>query len=155
MPALGVSEAVADLVESGDTAIVNGLTIGPKLADVSPTIVWRDQNKDAAPLDRLRFGVDRTLSERVVQLGDPGLTSYTLERLRNPNLAVKDFGEEQAEFLEAVIGGKPTATDELADLLFAGLVLAKANGRDVRLAEVIRILEERNIASSLKRREIS
>jgi phosphoribosyl-ATP pyrophosphohydrolase len=155
MPALGVSEAVADLVESGDTAVVNGLTIGPKLADVSPAIVWRDPDKDAALLDRLRFGVDQTLTERVTQVGDSGLTSYTLERLRNPNLAIKDFGEEQAEFLEAVISGKPTATDELVDLLFAGLVLSKANGGDVQLAEVIRILEERNRASSLKQREIA
>jgi ATP phosphoribosyltransferase len=155
MPALGVSEAVADLVESGDTAVVNGLTIGPKLADVSPAIVWRDPNKAQAPLDRLRFGVDQALTERAAQLGDPDLTSYTLERLRNPNLAIKDFGEEQAEFLEAVISGKPTAADELADLLFAGLVLSKANGGDVKLAQVIHILEKRNIASSLKRREIS
>jgi ATP phosphoribosyltransferase len=155
MPALGVSEAVADLVESGDTAMVNGLTVGSKLADVSPAIVWRDPNKAQAPLDRLRFSVDQTLSERAAQLGDPGLTSYTMERLRNPNLAIKDFGEEQAEFLEAVINGKPTAADELADLLFAGLVLSTANGGDVKLSDVIRILEERNVVSSLKRRENS
>ncbi len=45
MPALGVSDAVADLVESGDTAIMNDLTIGPKLADVSPSIVWRAPNR--------------------------------------------------------------------------------------------------------------
>lgn len=41
IPALGISEAVADLVESGDTALENGLVIGPKLADVSPAIIWR------------------------------------------------------------------------------------------------------------------
>lgn len=41
-PLLGMSEAVADLVESGDTAIANGLAIGLKLADVSPAIVWRE-----------------------------------------------------------------------------------------------------------------
>lgn len=155
MPALGISEAVADLVESGDTAVVNGMTIGPKLADVSPAIVWRDPSKGIVPLDRLRFGVDQTLSERASQVGEPDLNSYTLERLRNPNLAIKDLGEEQAEFLEAVISRKPTAADELADLLFAGLVLSKANGGDVRLTDVIRILEERNTASSLKQRETS
>ncbi len=52
MPSLGVSEAVADLVESGDTALVNGLIIGQKLADVSPAIVWRDQSKAPTPLNR-------------------------------------------------------------------------------------------------------
>lgn len=155
MPALGVSEAIADLVESGDTALVNGLSIGPKLADIAPAIVWRDPNKAPAPLDRLHFGVDQTLTERTTQISDANLTSYTLERLRSPNLAIKDFGEEQAEFLEAAISGKPTATDELADLLFAGLVLAKANGGNVKLAEVIRILEERNTTSSIRRKESS
>ncbi|HSW74535.1 MAG TPA: hypothetical protein VLG16_01565 [Candidatus Saccharimonadales bacterium] len=62
MPALGISEAVADLVESGDTAVANGLAIGPKLADIAPAIVWRDPCKDIAPLDGALFDISITHS---------------------------------------------------------------------------------------------
>lgn len=145
------TEAVADIVETGETALANGLAIGPKLADIYPAIVWRDPNKPPQPLNRYFFGVDASLDERMRQAANLNVTSYTLERLRNPNLAVKDFGEEQAEFLDAVIRGSDSAKGELADLLFAGLVLARANGTNIRLADVVQELEKRNTKSSLRK----
>ena len=44
MPYLGVAEAVADLVETGETATQNGLS-RLKLADVFPAIVWRTADR--------------------------------------------------------------------------------------------------------------
>jgi ATP phosphoribosyltransferase len=146
------TEAVADIVETGETAEANGLRKGPELAVVSPAVVWRDPNKSPAPLNRSFYSVDTALEERVRQATDPTLSSYTIERLRNPNQAVKDYGEETAEFLDAVIRGSDSAANELADLIFAGLVLSRANGGQVTLAEVTQILETRNGSSSLKRK---
>lgn len=145
------TEAVADIVETGETAQANGLRKGPELAAVSPAVIWRDPNKPPASLNRNFYGVDASLDERVRRAVDPSVSSYTIERLRDPNQALKDYGEESAEFLEAVITGKPSATDELADLLFAGLVLARANGANITLADVIQKLEERNTKSSLRK----
>lgn len=148
IPALGVADAVADLVETGETAVVNGLRIGPKLADVLPAVVWRNQNERPRPLT-VAYTVDSTLDTRIQQVNNSELSSYTLERLRDPNKAVKDYGEESAEFLDAAIRGSSSAANELADLVFAGLVLSRANGGNVRLEEIVRILEERSANSSL------
>jgi ATP phosphoribosyltransferase len=145
------TEAAADIVETGETALANGLAIGPKLADIYPAIVSRDPNKPPQPLNRSLFGVDASLGERVKQAADDSLTSYSLERLRNPNQALKEYGEESAEFLDAVIRGSDTAASELADLIFSGLVLSRANGGKVTLAEVIQILENRNSETSLQK----
>lgn len=145
------TEVVADIVETGETAEANGLRKGPELAVVSPAVVWRNPNKPPQLLNRNFYGVDASLDERVRQAVDPSVSSYTIERLRNPNQALKDYGEESAEFLEAAITGKPGATDELADLLFAGLVLARASGTNITLADVIQKLEERNTKSSLRK----
>lgn len=147
------TEVVADIVETGETAQANGLQKGPELAVVSPAVIWRAPNKPPAPLDSNFYGVDASLAERVKQADDPNVTSYTLERLRKPNLAVKDFGEEQAEFLDAVIRGSDNAKSELADLLFAGLVLARANGANITLADVVQELEKRNTKSSLRKEQ--
>lgn len=143
-----ISEAAADIVETGETAEFNGLRIGYKLADVSPAIVWRDPTKPAEALNPSSFSVDATLSQRVEQSNDPGVTSYTIERLRDPNQALKDYGEEAAEYLDAVIRGSDKAPEELADLIFSGLVLSRANGGQVELADAVRILENRNNQSS-------
>jgi ATP phosphoribosyltransferase len=146
-----ISEAAADIVETGETAEFNGLDIGYKLADVFPAIVWRDPSKPPEPLNNNFFGVDTALAERVSQVEDPRLNSYTIGRLRNSNQALKDFGEEAAEFLDAAIRGSQTAADELADLIFAGLVLDRSKGGQTRLADVIQILENRNRQTSLLR----
>lgn len=145
------TDVVADIVETGETAQANGLQKGPELAVVSPAVIWRNPNKQPIPLDRNFYGVDTSLAERVKQADDQNITSYTLERLRNPNLAVKDFGEEQAEFLDAIIRGSDSATSELADLLFAALVLARANGANITLSDVVQELERRNTKSSLRK----
>ena len=146
-----VTEAVADIVETGETAVANGLEIGPKLADIYPAVVWRAPGEPAQPLNRNFFGVDTSLDERVRQAEDASLSSYTLERLRNPNQALKDYGEETAEFLDAVIRGSDTAASELADLIFSSLVLSRANGGSVTLAQVAQILENRNRTTSLQK----
>lgn len=146
-----ISEAAADIVETGETAEFNGLSIGYKLADVSPAIVWRDPTKPPEPLNQSSFGVDATSSQRAKQSSDPSITSYSIERLRSPNQALKDYGEEAAEYLDAVIRRSDKAGEELADLIFAGLVLSRANGGELELADAIRILEIRNAQSSLKR----
>jgi ATP phosphoribosyltransferase len=143
-----VTEVVADIVETGETATANGLVTGPKLADIYPAIVWRDPNKLPESLNRNSFGVDATLEERAWQAADLGINSYTLERLRNPNQALKDYGEETAEFLGAVLQGSNSAGSELADLIFSALVLSRANGGNVTLSEVIQILETRNTTTS-------
>lgn len=36
-----ITEAAVDIVETGETAVANGLDIGPKLADIYPAVVWR------------------------------------------------------------------------------------------------------------------
>lgn len=145
-----ISEAAADIVETGETAEFNGLRIGYKLADVSPAIVWRDPAKPAEPLNQSSFNVDATLNERVKQSDNPDITSYTIERLRNPNQALKDYGEEAAEYLDAVIRRSNKAPEELADLIFSALVLSRANKGQVELTDAIRILEDRNNQSSLR-----
>lgn len=146
-----VTETVADIVETGETALANGLEIGPKLADIYPAVVWRNRETPPQQLNPNFFNLDSTLDERTDQTAQTELMSYTLERLRNPNQALKDYGEEAAEFLDAVIRGSNTAADELADLIFSGLVLSRANGGKVTLAEVVQILEDRNSTSSLQR----
>lgn len=146
----GKVEAAADIYETGKTAEQNGLK-GLKLTDVYPAIVWRNPNKAPQTLNRTFFGVDASLDARVEQAANPNTTSYSIERLRNPNQALKDYGEETAEFLEAVINGKASAIDELADLLFASLVLARASGVTITLADVVQRLEERNTKSSLRK----
>lgn len=146
-----ITEAAADLVESGMTATANNLEEGLKLANVYPALVWRDLSKPLRPLSQNVFGVDTTLDERVQEVQDRSLTSYTISRLRDPNKALKDFGEEVAEYLEAAIRNRETAVDELADLIFAGLVLSRANGGSVRLADAVQLLEDRNMATSLKK----
>lgn len=142
------TEVVADIVETGETAAANGLQKGPELAVVSPAIVWRDSSKPPTLLRRRSYGVDATLAERAEQASDSTASSYTIERLRNPNQAIKDYGEESAEFLDAVIRQSDTAANELADLIFASLVLSRSNNGQVTLAEVIQILEARSGVSS-------
>lgn len=146
------TEVVADIVESGETAQANGLRKGPDLAVISPAVVWRDPNKPPAPISRNFFNVDETLAQRAAQVSDRRVSSYTLDRLRNPNQALKDYGEESAEYLDAVLRGSDSAADELADLVFAGLVLSRANGGGVTLAQVMQILETRSTTTSLQQK---
>lgn len=148
-----VAEAVADIVESGETATANNLVIGSKLADIYPAVIWRNPNMQPTPLNLNFFGVDTSLNERLKQVDNLSVTSYSIERLRDPNQALKDYGEESAEFLESVVTGKANALDELADLLFASLVLARANSADVSLADVVQRLEGRNLESSLRKED--
>ena len=67
--------------------------------------------------------------------------------LRNPNKALKKFGEETLEFTQAVLEENAAAAEEeLADLIFSGITLALSRGKDVSLERVMRILVNRNQA---------
>lgn len=157
-PALGMSDAVADLVGSGETAEKNNLKRQLKLADVFPAIVWRDPAKSPAPLrpvtsyDGIAV-IDAILAKRRSQINDLSVNSYTLERLRDPNRAIKKYGEEGAEYLAAIVGGESLrdCEEELADLIYGGLIAGNAKERQVSLGGVVRILASRNKDSSLQR----
>lgn len=143
MPQLGVSEAVADLVEKGETARANGLR-RIKLKDVYPTVVWRDRSENIKPLETTLSdeisSIDMKLTQRRQQVDDMSLSSYTLTRLRDRNLAVKKFSEETAEFLDATSNSSTLdQKNELADVIYSALLLSKAG-----LKDVVKELIERN-----------
>jgi len=90
--------------------------------------------------------IDETLALRSDQLDDPSVTSYTLGLLRNQNEAGKKFGQEAAEVMMAVCGedGIDAVEGEIADLVYASLVLARSRGKAARLNNVLGILIGRN-----------
>lgn len=89
--------------------------------------------------------IDTTLANRSTQIGNPEADSYTLNLLRNPNEAAKKFGSEVTEFTFAVAEEGPSATEaELADLLYAALVLARSKGQPILLGNVLQNLVDRN-----------
>ena len=90
--------------------------------------------------------IDETVALRSDQIGDQDVTSYTLGLLRDPNKAGKKFGEEAAEVMMAVCGEDSieAVEGEIADLIYAGLVLAHSRGKTVRLGNVLGILIARN-----------
>jgi ATP phosphoribosyltransferase len=48
MPQLNICDAIADIVETGNTARQNGLSSIRKLADIYPAVVWQASNKERA-----------------------------------------------------------------------------------------------------------
>ena len=90
--------------------------------------------------------IDATLTMRSGQIADPEVSSYTLALLRDPNEAGKKFGQEAAEVMMAVCGEEDvTAVEsEIADLVYASLVVARSRRQPARLANVLAILVARN-----------
>ena len=80
---------------------------------------------------------------------DPG-TSWTAKLLaQGPDKAAEKFGEEAIEaVIEAVRGDQARLTAEAADVLYHLLVMLAA--RDVSLAEVLAVLEQREDTSGVE-----
>lgn len=92
--------------------------------------------------------IDQTLEMRVQEMDDAQAGSYTLNLLRDPNEAGKKFGQEVIEYNSAVVGAEAVedCEEELADLIYSGLVLALSREKSVRLSNVLGILIARNAA---------
>ena len=91
--------------------------------------------------------IDATFDDRMAELDDPSKESYSLGLLRNPNKAVKKLGEEVMEFVQAAIERDVPATEEeLADVVFAGIAMARSRGKQISIERVTRILVARNQA---------
>ncbi len=140
--------------EGGDTLVVLAEPVGPTCSEggrscfdgqskqivgdvVAARVRWALGGRIAA--------IDETLAARQSQIEDMNVTSYTLGLLRNPNKALKKFGEESLEFAQAVIEeDAEAAAQELADFVYAALVLARSSSKAVTLERVMQILVERN-----------
>lgn len=91
--------------------------------------------------------IDATVDERVAQIQDETVRSYSLGLLRDPNKAAKKLGEEFLEFVQAVNREEVAAIEqELADLVFAALTFARANGKNVSFLKTIQVETFRNRA---------
>ncbi|MCA9327564.1 phosphoribosyl-ATP diphosphatase, partial [Candidatus Saccharibacteria bacterium] len=142
--------------EGGDTLLVLANPAGPTCSEGGRTCFDGDEKRivgDVA-MQRLRWGlggqvvrIDDTLDERTAQIEDTAVQSYSLGLLRDPNKALKKFGEEVMEFVQAVIEEpEKDVEQELADLMFGALILARSREKDVSLESVLRILVARNEA---------
>lgn len=142
--------------EGGDTLLVLANPVGPTCSEGGRTCFDGDEKQIVGDVTATRkrwalggliAQIDETFAERQAQVGDETVTSYTLGLLRNPNKAMKKFGEETLEFAQAVLEEDADAAEqELADLIFGGLTLALARGKDVSLERVMQILADRNQA---------
>jgi phosphoribosyl-ATP pyrophosphohydrolase len=94
--------------------------------------------------------IDRTIADRVELINEPAFSTYTTELLRNPNKAGKKAGEEFAEVMMAIMADEcvEACEAEIADLMYAVVVAAQGRGKRVAIAQVLRILIARNIASA-------
>lgn len=144
---LGWATAVADIVQTGTTAEANGLAKVTSLTSIDPAVVWRDASRpyipELSPATIRR--IDTTLDARSEQIPDLTAGSYTLELLRDPNAAVKKFGSEAAEVIQASLEESALQGElETADLVYAALVLARSRRKRVSLERVLRELARRN-----------
>lgn len=102
------------------------------------------------PLEAQIGAIDDTLAIRSGQVEDSSVDSYTLELLRGQNEAAKKFGQESVEYLLATAEEDVGACEsELADLIYAALIMARSRGKAARLGNVIGILIARNEASTI------
>jgi len=128
------------------------------LREIYPVIVWRNPETKRVPkpedLNRGIRRIDETLDRRSAQIDDLAVTSYTLERLRNPNEAGKKFGEEACEAMMAIFGNGTTqdCEGEIADVTYAALTAARSENKPARLENILRILMDRNQTMSEKPR---
>lgn len=142
--------------EGGDTLLVLANPVGPTCSEGGRTCFDGAEKQIVGDvvatrklwgLGGLIARVDETFDERCGQIGDETVTSYTLGLLRNPNKALKKFGEEMLEFTQAVFEeDTEAAAEELADLVFGAIAFARSRQKDVRLQRVIQILTDRNQA---------
>lgn len=148
--------AMAKDCEGGDTLVVLADPVGPTCSEGGRTCFDGGEKQIVgdvvAARKRWALGgliaqIDETFSERRAQIEDETMASYTLGLLRNPNKALKKFGEETLEFTQAVLEEDLTTTEEeLADLIFGGITLALARGKNVSLERVMDVLVARNQA---------
>jgi ATP phosphoribosyltransferase len=149
MPRLLDVPLVADLVSTGTTAKANNLVEIQTMLDVYPAIVVKASGgpkpqKSVSYSDIER--IDEVLARRSGQVADKSAKSYTLGLMRDANKAGKKAGEEFGEVMMAIAGdGDSTDCEsEIADLTYAQLVAAYSRNKPVKLANVIRILIDRN-----------
>lgn len=125
--AAGWRKAAADVVQSGETAEINGLTSVMKLTDIEPAVVWREPSEKYRPqVTRAAIrAIDETIRERRAQAEDLELTSYTIKLIKDLNEAIKKWGSEGDEALAAVLLGQSdeALVGELADVLYSGQTL--------------------------------
>ncbi|MBP7858154.1 bifunctional phosphoribosyl-AMP cyclohydrolase/phosphoribosyl-ATP diphosphatase [Candidatus Saccharibacteria bacterium] len=149
-------QAMAKDCEGGDTLVVLARPVGPTCSEGNRTCFDGDEKKilgDIGPYQR-RWAmgawiaeIDATFDDRMAELDDPSKESYSLGLLRNPNKAVKKLGEEVMEFVQAAIERDVPATEEeLADVVFAGITMARSRGRQISIERVMGILVARNQA---------
>lgn len=142
-PAAGLADFAYDIAQSGNTLAANGLVIccqeEPFCLRALGAVGLRAE-EPADPLRRALGAVADTYVQRLEQAREPErpTDSYTVRLLRDQNRLVKKFGEESAEFLQAVLRAQPSKSElraEGSDLLYVmGLWLAR-NG--VTIAEVL------------------
>lgn len=133
--ALGKTDLVFDITQSGDTLRDNSLLVYREgdllnLEVIDGATLACQQYPD--PLRNSVERIGRTYFERVRQARRQSVSddtpSYTRELLGDPNKVIKKLGEEFAEFMQAYLR-QPSSRDELvneaADLFYAmGLALA-------------------------------
>lgn len=147
---------IAKDCEGGDTLVVLADPAGPTCSEGGRSCFdgWEKQIVGDVVAARARWGlggliaqIDETFGERRGQIEDETETSYVLGLLRDPNKALKKFGEETLEYVQALLEENAAAAEqELADLIFGGITLALSRGKDVSLERVMRILVSRNQA---------
>lgn len=149
MPRLMDVPLVADLVSSGGTAKANGLVEIKSLSDVYPALVTRN-SKPVEQLIPISYSdinrIDETLKQRSEQISNSEVNSYTLELMRNRNKAGKKAGEEFSETVMAIFGDETprNCESEIADLIYAQMILAYSRDKPVKLSNIIRILIDSN-----------
>lgn len=137
------TDMVFDIVNTGDTQRDNTLVVCRETGQLQLNVIDALTLCEQPNVDELRMSiraVAATYAQRAMQAQRPpdATDSYTVQLLRSRNRLTKKFGEESAEFLQAVLRAEPT-TDELisegADMLYVmGLWLAR-NG--VSIEDVI------------------
>ena len=147
---------MANDCEGGDTLVVLANPVGPTCSEGGRSCFDGDEKQivgDVRPVrERWALGgliaqIDETFDERQAQMTDSAVSSYSLGLLRDPNKATKKFGEEVMEFVQAVLDEDSTkAEEELADLIFGSITLARSRAKEVSLLRVMQILTSRNQA---------
>jgi len=149
-------KAMSKDCEGGDTLIVVAEPAGPTCSEGTRTCFDGTEKQIIGDVESYRsrwgFGsliaqIDELLDERAAQIANTQATSYTLGLLRDPNKAAKKFGEEVLEFVQAVFEQETEAVEqEFADLIYGGLVLARARAKEVSVQRIFEILTARNQA---------
>ena len=147
---------MANDCEGGDTLVVLAEPVGPTCSEGGRSCFDGDEKQIVGDVRSARkrwalgsqiAEIDEMFAERQAQIPDPALTSYMLGLLRDPNKAAKKFGEEVMEFAQAVMTETTAlSAQELADLVFGALTLARSHGQAVSLENVVNILVRRNQA---------